>query len=402
MVEYAGYALEWLHLLLRSLHVVVAIAWIGASFYFVWLDNHLTSPTDPVLQEKGVGGELWAVHGGGFYHPQKYKVAPKHLPANVHWFYWESYATWLSGIALFSVLYLFQAEIFLIDKTVWDIQSAWAILAACSFLPTGWLVYDGICRLFGHYRQSERIMAGLIALMLVGATWLACHMFAGRAAYLLIGAMLATCMTANVFFWIIPGQRKVVAALRVGATPDPLHGLRGKQRSVHNTYFTLPVLFAMVSNHFSLTYGHAENWLVLLLLMLAGALIRRFFVLRHHGIQSWKTVAASVALLLGVIAWLAPQAQSLSTQHAPAVAFAQIQTILQNRCVPCHAAQPSLLPVAGKGIQLDQPEHITAHAQQIYQQVVRSRTMPMGNMTHMTEEEREMIAHWFQAGAKVE
>lgn len=241
-----GYILDWANMLLRWLHVITAIAWIGSSFYFVWLDNSLTRPNASDLKEKGVDGELWAVHGGGFYNPQKYLTAPKTLPENLHWFYWESYSTWMSGFALLVVLYLFNASTFLIDKNVYDMSPGAAVGFAVSYLVIGWVVYDSICRFFG---KSDRTVGILVALYVAVAAFVACHVFSGRAAFLLTGAMIATIMSANVLFWIIPGQRKVVAALKAGQPVDPIHGKRGKQRSVHNTYFTLPVLFEIGRAH---------------------------------------------------------------------------------------------------------------------------------------------------------
>jgi hypothetical protein len=246
-----AYLLDWVNLLLRWAHVITAIAWIGSSFYFVLLDNSLTAPTDAELKQKGVDGEMWAVHGGGFYHSNKYMVAPKWraLPDNLHWSYWESYSTWLTGFALFTVLYLFNAGTFLVDKTVYDWSPGTAIAAALCFYVVFWLGYDGICRAFGQMKNGDLIVGIGVFLFVIIASWVACRFFAGRAAFLLVGSMIATTMSANVFFWIIPGQRKVVAQLRAGEAPDPIHGRRGKQRSVHNTYFTLPVLVSMLSNH---------------------------------------------------------------------------------------------------------------------------------------------------------
>ncbi|EHP44097.1 hypothetical protein OR16_05452 [Cupriavidus basilensis OR16] len=297
-----GYILDWANLLLRWVHVITAIAWIGSSFYFVWLDNSLTRPDDPDLQEKGVGGELWAVHGGGFYNPQKYLSAPKTLPENLHWFYWESYSTWMTGFGLLVVLYLFNASTFLIDKNVMDMSPGAAIGFALSYLGVGWLVYDCICRVFG---KSDRTVGILVAIYVALAAFVACHVFSGRAAFLLTGAMIATIMSANVLVWIIPGQRKVVAALRAGEV-DPVHGKNAKQRSVHNTYFTLPVLFAMLSNHYSMTYSYKYNWAVLVLVMLAGVLIRQFFILKHKGKINIAWPAAGVAVLAVVAVMIAP------------------------------------------------------------------------------------------------
>ena len=404
-----AYILDWLNLLLRWLHVITAIAWIGSSFYFVWLDNSLVAPTDPELKEKGVGGELWAVHGGGFYNPQKYLLAPKVLPEHLHWFYWESYSTWLSGFALFSLLYLFNANVFLVDRNVFDMSASMAGGAAIAFLIFNWLIYDAICSTIGDRPGADRLVNLLVGLQVVVSVWAACHLFSGRAAFLISGASLATIMSANVLVWIIPGQRKMVASMRAGQAPDPIHGKRGKQRSVHNTYFTLPVLFAMLSNHYSMTYNAPHNWVVLLVIMAAGALIRQFFVLRHKGVYNWWYPGLAVGLLLAVIVWMSPLMQarpvvvaaSSSSSSSEGEAFGQVQQVIQARCIQCHAAQPTLMPVPGKGVLLDSPEHISQHAQQIYQQAVVQKAMPLGNMTHITEEERAVIGKWFEAGAAV-
>jgi uncharacterized membrane protein len=388
------YFFDWLNLLLRWLHVITGIAWIGASFYFVFLDNSLVKPTDPALKEKGVDGELWAVHGGGFYNPQKYMLAPKQLPEHLHWFYWESYWTWMSGFALFVVLYLFNAQTFLIDKNVfaWG-SSAAAIVASLVYLVMGWVVYDGICRVFAQKKNGDLIVGVLVFVYVVIATFIACHLFAGRAAFLLTGAMLATAMSANVAMVIIPGQRKTIASMKAGLTPDPLHPMRAKQRSVHNTYFTLPVLFAMLSNHYSMTYSAPYNWLVLVLIMLAGVLIRQFFVLKLKGKKDYRWFAAGSAILAGVAVWLAP-----APQPAQAIAsvpkFAEIQSIVNERCVLCHNAQ-----VISKNIQLHTPELLLKNAQAVYQQAVVTRIMPMGNSTQITEAERAKIGAWVTAGA---
>ncbi len=306
-----AYVLDWANLLLRWAHVITAIAWIGSSFYFVFLDNSLTKPESRDLVDKGVDGELWAVHGGGFYHPQKYLVAPKTMPNHLHWFYWESYSTWLTGFGLFTVLYLFNAGSFLVDKSVFDWSAGAAIAAALGFLVVCWFVYDTICRAFGQEKNGDVIVGVTLAVFVAFASWLACQLFAGRAAFLLVGAMLATTMSANVFVWIIPGQRKVVAQLKAGQPVDPIHGWRAKQRSVHNTYFTLPVLIAMMSNHYGWLTTGKNNWLVLVLLMLAGALIRHSFVVRHkaHVLgrrAPWEHAIVGTVMLVGLAIWLAP------------------------------------------------------------------------------------------------
>ncbi len=398
-----AYLFDWLNLLLRWAHVITAVAWIGASFYFVMLDNSLSPPTHDDLKKKGVDGEMWAVHGGGFYHSNKYMVAPRWLPLpqNLHWSYWESYSTWLTGFGLFTTLYLYNAGTFLVDRTVFDWTPGMAIGAALGFLAAFWLIYDGICRTLGQRKNGDIVVGICVFVFVVFASWLACQLFAGRAAFLLVGAMLATAMSANVFFWIIPGQRKVVASLRAGETPDPVHGKRGKQRSVHNTYFTLPVLIAMISNHYGWLYQGAHNWRVLVLLMLAGALIRHSFVARHkaHVLgrrTPWEHAAAGTLVLLGLAIWLAPPPPSAAAQAAAArpVTFAEVRTVIEQRCVPCHDAQ-----VQNKNVALHTPELIRQHAQAVYQQAAVLKLMPLNNATQITEDERALIRRWFEAGA---
>jgi len=401
-----AYLLDWANLLLRWAHVITAIAWIGSSFYFVMLDNSLTKPQDADLKAKGVDGEMWAVHGGGFYHSNKYMVAPRWrpLPQNLHWSYWESYSTWLTGFALFTVLYLFNAGTFLVDKTVFDWSPTAAIAASLGFLVAFWLVYDAICRTLGQRVHGDLIVGALVTAFAVFASWLACQLFAGRAAFLLVGAMLATAMSANVFFWIIPGQRKVVADLRAGREPDPIHGRRGKQRSVHNTYFTLPVLIAMLSNHYGWLYQGPHNWLVLVLLMLAGALIRHSFVARHkahvEGRRTpWEHAVAGTAVLVGLALWLAPPPSSADARAAPAApaTYAEVRAVIDQRCVVCHNAQ-----VQNKNVALHTPELLRQHAQAVYQQTSVLKLMPMNNATQITDAERALVKRWFDAGAPVD
>ncbi len=404
-----AYLLEWANLLLRWVHVITAIAWIGSSFYFVFLDNNLQKPNSPDLLEKGVGGAMWAVHGGGFYNPQKYMVAPKIIHTKLHWFYWESYSSWLSGFALFTLMYLWNAGTFLIDKSLMDWTPVVAGSCAVGFLAAFWIVYDLVCRVFGFRQNGELIVAGLMMVVIAFASWLANQLFAGRAAFLLVGAMIATAMSANVFFWIIPGQRKVVAAMTSGEKYDAnalaIHGKRGKQRSVHNTYFTLPVIFAMLSNHYSFLYTHEQRWVLLFVMMFAGALIRQFFVQRHgyhlgRAPNPWPFAAVGVVLIAGVIVALRPvvPAQAVASA-APAVAvdFAQVKTVLEQRCYSCHAAQVQM-----KNVRLDSPQLVKQHAQSVYQQVVVTKQMPMNNSTGITDAERSLISRWFQSGAKVD
>ncbi len=396
-----AYLLDWANLLLRWLHVIVAIAWIGSSFYFVFLDSNLLAPTAEDLKEKGVDGAMWAVHGGGFYHPQKYMVAPKGgIDSKLHWFYWESYSTWLSGFALFAVLYLWNASAFLIDKQVLDWSPVAAGFTAVGMLAAFWFIYDAICRVFGFRPHGERIVAALLLGVVALACWLATHLFSGRAAFLIVGAMLATAMSANVFFWIIPGQRKVVAAMTSGQPYDAdalaIHGKRGKQRSVHNTYFTLPVLVAMISNHYNFLTSHTQRWLVLFLLMLAGALIRQFFVQRHgwhlgRARHPWPYAVLGVALLLALVTWLRPAPAPAAAALPGQVGYAELKPVIEQRCQSCHGAAVQM-----KNLRLDSQALLEQHAQMVYQQVVVTKIMPLSNATQMTDAERALVARWFE------
>lgn len=394
-----AYLLDWANLLLRWAHIITGIAWIGASFYFVSLDNSLTPPKDPKDADKGVGGEQWGVHGGGFYHHQKYPVSPGYVPDQLHWSMWESYSTWLTGFSLFTVLYLYNASTFLIDKTLFDWTPAAAICTALGFLVAFWLLYDTICRTLGRGKNGDLVVGGCVFVLVVIASWSACHLFAGRAAFLLVGAMIATTMSGNVFFWIIPGQRTVVAAIRAGQPVDPVHGQRGKQRSVHNTFFTLPVLFAMMSNHYGFTYTSKLNWLVLIAIMVAGALIRFSFALRHKALAQgqavpWHYAGIGVALLALTIWLTAPAPQAPVAAGAAPPSFAEVQSVINQRCLLCHGAA-----VQSKGLRFDSAEQIGLHAQEMYQQAVVLKAMPMNNATQITEAERELIGRWFKAGA---
>jgi len=403
-----AYLLDWVNLLLRWVHVITVIAWIGSSFYFVFLDNNLLKPNSPDLLEKGVDGAMWAVHGGGFYNPQKYMVAPQKIHTKLHWFYWESYSSWLTGFALFTVLYLWNASTYLIDKSLMDWSPTAAISAALGFLVAFWFIYDTVCRLFGFRKNGELIVAALMLCVVAFASWLACQLFAGRAAFLLVGAMIATAMSANVFVWIIPGQRKVVAAMTSGEKYDgmslAIHGKRGKQRSVHNTYFTLPVIFAMLSNHYSFLYTHPQRWLILFVMMFAGALIRQFFVQRHgfhlgRARNPWPFAAVGVILILAVIAAMAPWGAKNVAPNTPtqAATFAQVKSVIDQRCLSCHGEQVQM-----KNIRLDTSQSIKLNAQNVYQQVSVTQQMPMNNATGITPEERQLVASWYLAGAKVD
>jgi uncharacterized membrane protein len=397
-----SYLLDWANLLLRWVHVITAIAWVGSSFYFVFLDSSLTPPKDEDLKKQGVDGELWAVHGGGFYHPVKFNVSPPRLPEHLHWFFWESYTTWITGFALFTVSYIWNASTYLVDKSLMNWQPGAAISVALSFLVVFWILYDAICQFFGQRKNGDAIVGALVLVLVCVASWLACHWFAGRAAFLLVGAMIGTAMSANVFFWIIPGQKKVIASIKAGEPVDAIHGKRGKQRSVHNTYFTLPVIFSMLSNHYSFTWSHPQNWLVLILMMFAGAAIRQFFVMRH----GWKLgrnrhplpyALVGLVVIAAVVVWLRPETSAAaSAPAAPAANYASVQKVLEQRCYMCHGAQVQM-----KNVRLDSPDALKQHAQSVYQQAVVTKLMPMNNSTGITPGERALLAQWFQAGAPV-
>jgi uncharacterized membrane protein len=401
----SAYIIDILSLLGRWVHLVTGIAWIGASFYFVWLDNHLVAPTDDALARKGVAGELWAVHGGGFYNAQKYRVAPQVLPRSLHWFYWEAYSTFLSGFFLLGLLYYVQAEIYLIDPRVAALSKPAAIGIGLAFIIGGWVAYDALCR--SPLAKNGAWLGGLIALLASAAAFALCRLFSGRGAFIEFGAMLGTIMVANVFFVIIPGQREMVLAKREGREPDPQAGLRGKLRSVHNTYFTLPVLFTMISNHYALAFGARRNWLVLIAMSAAGVLIRVYFVARHKRHErGGKTSPTSVLLGLGLLGAtavaLAPStASSPSTVDASITQFEAIQHIVAVRCAPCHAAAPTQpgFATAPKGLLLDSPAAILMHASVMAPQVA-TNAMPIGNLTGMTEAERTQLLDWIRIDSR--
>jgi uncharacterized membrane protein len=386
------YANEWLDLLVRWLHVVAAIAWIGSSFYFIALDNHLRPPKDEADAEQGVGGEAWEIHGGGFYQVQKYRVAPKTLPEPLYWFKWEAYTTWLSGFALLIVLYYFNANTYLIDKSVADLRPWQAIAISVALLVVAWLVYDGLCRVI----PNDVELAGVLLVLVTLAAWGISHLFSGRAEYIQIGAMLGTMMAGNVFFVIIPAHWELIRAKQAGRKPSAAAGLRAKQRSVHNNYLTLPVVFTMISNHFPITYGHSYSWLILVALLVIGAWVRHFFNLRHAGRTAWWIPVTAALAIAAVAVAIRPHGSSGGT----AVPFTRAQAIVQARCVPCHSAHPTKVDVAPMGLVFDTPKQIHAQASLIEQVAVTTKVMPLGNETGMTQAERDTLGAWIQQGAK--
>ena len=412
-----GYVIEWLGLLVRWTHLVTGIAWIGASFYFVWLDNHLEPPADAAARERGVGGELWAVHGGGFYNAQKYANGVPAMPPTLHWFKWEAYTTLITGAFLLALIYWYQAEIYLIDPNVMALSKPVAIGLGVLTLVGGWLGYDALCR--SKLGRNENLMAGVLVVALTAVAWALCAVFSGRGAYMHFGAMLGTVMVANVFFVIMPGQRAMVAATERGGQPDPAHGLRAKQRSVHNTYFTLPVLFVMISNHYAMTWSHQYNWLILIAMSVAGALIRVHFVKAHFARPSPVPAAVAALLLVGVATAIVPrpvppsatmpgQASAATdestdgaTEGASAgqVALAEAHAIVTARCSACHARAPAHpgFSAPPQGIVFETPEQTLAQADAIHHQTVVTKAMPLGNLTGITAEERATLQRWYLA-----
>lgn len=399
----SAYWLDWLSLLTRWAHLVAGIAWIGASFYFVWLDNHLQPPGDPALADKGVAGELWAVHGGGFYNPQKYRLGPPQLPARLHWFYWEAYSTWLTGVAMLVLVYFLNPAANLLDPARAAPPGAAGVAVALGFIVGGWLVYDGLCR--SPLAQAGRVPGwmfnAVLALLLAQAAWALCALFSGRGAFIVFGAMLGTMMVANVAMVIIPGQRRMVAAITAGQPPDPLDARRGKQRSVHNTYFTLPVLMTMISHHHAGITQAGLNALALVLLAAGGAAIRHGFVLRQRAQPYGRrpvllALAAGLAMLATAAVLLQPLGKAAAT--GPAIDDAQALAILAARCTGCHAGQPSFpgLTAAPNGVRLDSPAAAQARRAAIAAQL-GGGAMPPGNVTGLSADERAALLRWAQS-----
>ena len=394
--------LEFLSMLVRWLHIIAGVAWIGSSFYFIWLDNSLDAPAPGSdAAKKGVGGELWAVHGGGFYNPQKYLVAPAALPEKLHWFKWEAYTTWLSGTALLVLVYWLKAGTMMIDGNVRALTPLQAVGIGAASMAGSWLVYDLLCRSPLGKREG---LLGLVVFLLMGAlAWGLSRLLGGRAMFIHVGTAIGTIMAANVFFIIIPGQRRMVAAMKAGQTPNPADGKRAKQRSVHNNYFTLPVLFIMISNHYASTYAHAGNWAVLVLMMAAGVAIRHFFNRKHKGVYAWQYPALGAGLL-GAVAWMTqPKVIELPPVEGE-VTFNRVRAIVGQHCIQCHSPQPTFpgytQPQAG--VLLHTPADLVQNAPRLYQQVIVTRIMPLGNLTQMTDQDRAVLAAWVQAGAKME
>jgi uncharacterized membrane protein len=388
----------WANLAIRWLHLVAGIAWIGSSFYFMWLDSHLKKP--PQAPE-GVAGELWSVHSGGFYRQIKFMVAPGEMPEELHWFKWEAYTTWISGFLLLSLIYYVGADLNLIDKSKAALESWQAIAIGLGTLVGGWLVYDGLCR--SPLGQDLRVFGAAWFLLLTAAAYGLSRVFSDLGAFMHVGAIIGTVMAANVFMIIIPNQRKVVAQVLAGEAPDPALGKQAKQRSVHNNYMTLPVLFIMISNHYPMVFGSPLNWLWLAGLGVAGVTIRHFFNLRNAGRLQPQVLA------YGALAFLTVAALVVATRPKPATVaepptYAAVRTIVDRHCLSCHSATPTHRAhrAPPNGAAYDTAEQLQKYAPRIYERAVATKSMPQGNETGMTEAERAALGAWIRAGAKVE
>jgi len=394
----ATYTTDWLDLVFRWFHVTAAIVWIGTSFYFVALDNHLLEPEREADRAEGVGGESWEIHGGGFYRIHKFRVAPPRLPKPLHWYKWEAYWTWLSGFALLCIVYYTDARLRLIDPTVADLEPWHAILISVGLLAAGWIVYDLLCRLLG---SRPLLLAAAILGAVTGAAYGVAQLYQPRAAYLQVGAMLGTIMGANVLLVIIPGHWELVRAKQAGRDPDPRPGIVGKQRSVHNNYLTLPVLFTMLAGHFPFTYGHDHAWAVLVALMAVGAAIRHYFNRRHAGETLWWIPVGCAAAIAAIAVWLRPAGAPPAKAGGATVSFAQAQHVVAARCQPCHSQHPTQSGFTSPpaGLAFDTPEQIAGNAARIRSVAVASTVMPLGNATHMTQDERDLLGRWIAQGA---
>jgi uncharacterized membrane protein len=388
---------QWLSLVLRWAHVITGVSWIGTSFYFNWLNWRIAPPETP---EPGVGGELWSVHGGGFYRVVKYSVAPARLPRTLHWFKWEAYATWWSGLSLLVLLYYVGAREYLLDPAVSSIGPAAAVALGATTLVVSWIVYDGLCRSPIARHPAALALLGLV--LVTALAWGLGQVFSARAAYLHVGAALGTIMAANVFRVIIPAQRNMVAALSAGTAPDAARGRQGALRSLHNNYLTLPVLFVMVSNHYPATYGSRWGWAILAVLFVIGVLVRHWFNLRNAGRRNaWLLPAAVAGLVILAIVTAPGRTGGAAADGADAAAFADIRVVIARRCAPCHSSAPTYpgMAAAPAGVVLDTPAQIQARAARIAERAVVQQTMPLGNVTGITREERALLGRWVRAGA---
>jgi uncharacterized membrane protein len=386
-----AYLQEWLSLLLRWAHFITGVAWIGASFYFNWLENHLERQN----AKGGIAGDLWAVHGGGFYYLQKFQVAPERLPANLHWFKWEAYFTWFTGFLLLCTLYYWNAGVFMVDSRVADLSSLQAVGIGIASLVFSWLFYDALCR--SPLARNQALTALLIFAWFALLSWLLSQLLSGRAAYIHVGAAIGTIMVANVFFVIIPSQKDLVEAVNEQRMPDPQKGKNALARSRHNNYFTLPVLFTMISSHYAGTFGHPWNWLVLLVISMVGVGIRHWFNIRHLEKHSALVLPLSLLLLAALIFALRPEPKLDLVDEVTFPSTAAIMPVIEARCVSCHAAKPDHpgFATAPLGVLLEGEEAVNLQALVIYNAIIVKRSMPLANITQMSGEERDLIARWY-------
>ena len=388
--------MDWAAMLFRWLHITTGIAWIGSSFFFVFLDLSLRKHSG---LSKGVSGDSWMVHGGGFYHSQKYMVAPEHMPEELHWFKYEAYFTWISGIGLMGIMYYWGAESFLIDSDKIAFEPWQAIAASLMFLAFGWIFYDLICK--SPLGDKTSTLAVCVFLLIVAFSWGLLEVFSGRAAFLHVGAIVGSMMVGNVFFVIIPNQKRVVADLKAGKDTDPALGLQAKQRSTHNNYLTLPVLLMMISNHYPVLFGQAHSWVIIALILIIGGVARHYFNTSHAGgtgraVQwQWPVAAAFMVVLVLVASY-----QPASEGSEELVSSNDVLAIVQTRCASCHAAKPADpdFDKAPGGIKFETIEAVRKNGSRILNQVVLSKAMPLGNKTQMTEIERTQLGAWIRAG----
>jgi len=390
---------DWLNLIFRWLHLITGIAWIGTSFYFIFLDLSLRKRR---LLPPGVGGEAWNVHGGGFYLMQKYTVAPEQLPDELHWFKYEAYFTFLSGFALMGVIYYWGAESFLIDPDVAELSRFEAILISIGFLAGGWIIYDILCRI-PIFEKNSIFLSAVIFLLILSVSWAATNLFSGRAAFVHVGAVVGSIMVANVFFVIIPNQKVVVADLIAGRTPDPSLGQEAKQRSTHNNYLTLPVLLMMVSTHFPMIFAHEQSWIVVALILIVGGIIRDYFNRKNAGAEGrvlqwqWPSAAGFMFILILFISY-DPRGLRLKDGIVPGIP--EVLAIVKARCVSCHAAQPTDpdFERAPGGVRLESAQDLRRFSAKILNQAVLTRAMPLANRTKMTRAERDILGYWIRSG----
>lgn len=388
---------EWLNLVVRWVHMIVGIAWIGASFYFVWLENNLNRK-DP---KEGLSGDLWAIHGGGIYHLQKYKLAPEKMPEHLHWFKWEAYTTWLTGVLLLAVVYYLNAQLYLLAPGS-ELTSMQGIGISIASLVAGWFIYDFLCD--SALGKRPALLGVVLLVLLVAAAWALSQVFSGRAAYIHIGAITGTMMVGNVFRVIMPGQRKLVAAITEGREPDPEAPAKALLRSRHNNYLTLPVLFIMISNHFPSTYGNEWNWAILFAIAMLSVLVRHYFNVRHKS-ENWAWTLPAAALGMFALAYVTKPAptvvQASSAGVVQEVTLEQVTSIVVERCASCHAANPTseMFSAPPAGVILESSDDVIKNAARIHAQSVATQAMPIGNLTGMLPEERVMIGTWFDLNA---